>query len=101
MHKMSKKVKFLYAAPPVTLPNPLAVTSFFDLLDRIVQLIFVAGLAVSPVFLIWGAFQFLTSAGDAKKVTSGTNIIKYTVIGLVVIIFARAIVSIIKNVIGG
>lgn len=99
---MSKKVKILYGATPfTTLPNPLAVTSFFELLDRVIQLIFVTGLALSPVFLIWGAFQFLTSAGDAKKVTSGTDIIKYTIVGIVVIVFARAIVFIIRNVIGG
>lgn len=95
---------FLYAAPAgigVTLPNPLAVNTFFELLESIIQLIFIAGIAISPVFVIWGGFMFITAAGDARKVTSAANILKYAFVGILIIIFARSVVFIIKNVIGG
>ena len=48
---------------------------------------------ISVIMLIWGGIRYATSAGDSNKVTSAKNTILYAIIGLVVAIFAWAIVN--------
>ena len=48
---------------------------------------------LSVVMLIWGGILYTTSSGDSNKVTTAKNTIMYAVIGLVVAIFAYAIVN--------
>lgn len=48
---------------------------------------------VAVVMMIYGGFQFLTSAGDAAKVAKAKNIVMYSVVGLVVAVLAYAIVN--------
>lgn len=52
---------------------------------------------LSVIMLIWGGIRYATSAGDSNKVTAAKNTILYAVIGLVVAIFAYAIVNFIIN----
>jgi hypothetical protein len=52
----------------------------------------IAGIT-AVIMIMVGAFQYLTSAGDTGKVTSGKNIIIYALVGLVVIVIARTIVG--------
>jgi uncharacterized membrane protein len=53
---------------------------------------------VTVVFLIIGGFFYLTSAGNEEQSEKGKKIIINSIIGLVVIILAYAIVSIIGSV---
>lgn len=48
---------------------------------------------VAVIVIILGGFTYITSNGDAAKVTKGKNIILYGVIGLVVALLAFAIVN--------
>lgn len=48
---------------------------------------------LAVVMIIVGGLKYITSGGDAAKLTSAKNTILYSVIGLVVAIFAYAIVS--------
>ncbi len=54
-------------------------------------LIFVIG-AVAVIMIVVGAFKFVTSGGSAEQVKSAKNTILYSVIGLVIAVFAYAIV---------
>ena len=47
---------------------------------------------LAVIMLIFGGIKYATSAGDSNKVTSAKNTIMYAVIGLIVAIFAWAIV---------
>jgi hypothetical protein len=53
---------------------------------------------VAALFLIVGGFLYLTSAGNEEQTEKGKKILVNSVIGLVVIILAYAIVSIIGSV---
>lgn len=55
-------------------------------------LLFVVG-AVSVIMLIFGGIRYTTSGGNANSVTAAKNTIMYAIIGLVVAIFAYAIVN--------
>lgn len=57
---------------------------------------------VAVIVVILGAFNFLTSQGDASKVTKGKNTIIWGIVGLIVAIMAFAIVNfILSSVFGG
>lgn len=68
-------------------------TSLMDTVKTIINVIIgLIGLA-SVAFIIYGGFQYITSAGDAAKVKRAKDTILYSVIGLVVAILAFAIVN--------
>lgn len=64
-----------------------------DLVKNIINLLLMAIGIVSVIMLIIGGFKYTTSNGDANQVTSAKNTIMYSIIGLVVAIFAFAIVN--------
>lgn len=49
--------------------------------------------AVAVIMVIFGGFQFATSAGDASKAAKGRNTLLYALAGLVVAAFAYAIIN--------
>ena len=63
-------------------------------------LLFVTG-AVSVIMLIFGGIKYTTSNGDQNAVTSAKNTIMYAVVGIVVAIFAYAIVGFVINAFNG
>lgn len=62
-------------------------------------------LAISAIValgaLIWGGFSYITSLGDEKKVDKAKNIIKYAVIGLIVILLSFVILTAVRSLVGG
>lgn len=64
-----------------------------DLVKNIINLLLMAIGIVSVIMLIIGGFKYTTSNGDSNQVTSAKNTIMYSVIGLVIAIFAYAIVN--------
>lgn len=56
---------------------------------------------VAVIFIIYGGFLYLTSAGDASKVKKGRDSILYAVIGLIIVGIAFAVVNfVIVNILG-
>jgi magnesium-transporting ATPase (P-type) len=91
-----------YDPPPnqVCICNPLKAPDFETLISNIINFIFYAALGIVPLVVVIGAFNILTSGGDPKKVETGKNIIVYALIGLIVVMLAKGIVAIIKNMLG-
>jgi len=56
--------------------------------------------ALVGIFIIVGAMMIITAGGVPEKVTAGRNYILYAVIGMVVFLFARAIPSIARAILG-
>ncbi len=80
--------------------NPLQACDFQELIDKIMNFIFVLAVVAVPLIIIVGAFQLLTSGGDPKKIGAGKNIITYALIGLAIILLARGIIAMIQQAIG-
>lgn len=67
------------------------------LITKIINvLLFVIGI-ISVIMIIIGGIRYATSNGDANSVTAAKNTILYAIVGLVVAIFAYAIVSFVNN----
>ncbi len=55
-------------------------------------LLFVVGF-LSVIMLIWGGLRYIISGGNSGAVTAAKNTILYAIVGLVIAIFAYAIVN--------
>ncbi len=80
--------------------SPITHTTFGSLIDAIINFIFNIAIVVVPLMVIIGAFNLLTAAGDPKKITTGKNIITYTLIGFAIILLAKGVIAMIEEVIG-
>ena len=57
---------------------------------------------LSVIMLIFGGFRYIVSGGQKEKVTAAKNTILYAIIGLLVAVFAYAIINfVIMTVISG
>lgn len=63
------------------------------IIGSIVQVLLTAVGVISVIMIVIGGIMFATSSGDAQKTAKARNTILYAVIGLVVSIFAAAIVN--------
>ena len=72
---------------------PDNVTEDDGLIKKVVNLLLWAIGIVSVIMIIIGGIRYATSNGDSTQVTAAKNTIMYAVIGLVIAIFAYAIVK--------
>jgi heme/copper-type cytochrome/quinol oxidase subunit 2 len=52
---------------------------------------------VAVIFVIFGGFKYITSAGDSNKVSSAKSTIIYALVGLVIVALAQIIVVFVLN----
>ena len=83
-----------------TIDNPLEFNSLEELMNRIVNFVFIIALSVVPALYVIGGFMMVTSAGDATKFGKGMKMLLYTSIGLVIILLSRGIVALLQNIMG-
>lgn len=55
---------------------------------------------VAVIMIVYGGLQYVTSAGDPNKTKKAKNTILYSVIGLLVIIFAATIINFVVGAVG-
>jgi hypothetical protein len=48
---------------------------------------------IAVIMIVYGGFRYITSGGDATKVTSARNTILYAIIGLIIVALAQFIVK--------
>lgn len=80
--------------------NPLRYDTFEALLDAIATFLFWVGMAIAPVLLIIAGFYFVTSGGNPEKFKTGKNIVIYTIIGVVIMLFASGLIKVLQSVLG-
>lgn len=67
--------------------------SLNGLVGKIVNIISIIVGIIAVIMIIIGGFKYITSGGDAGKVTSAKNTILYAVIGIVIVALAQFIVK--------
>ncbi|MFA4998862.1 MAG: hypothetical protein WC514_02475 [Candidatus Paceibacterota bacterium] len=80
--------------------KPCGVCCLMNALYTITDWVFIVTIAIVMLFVIMGAFTFVTSAGDPEKTKSGRLYITYAAIGLAIGLMARAVPGIVRMVIG-
>lgn len=84
----------------ISIENPLTATSVEALVGSIINFLVIVALALSSLMIVIAGYHFVTAGGDPKKIDTAKKIILYTLIGLGIIMFAKAVNSILKLVIG-
>jgi hypothetical protein len=80
-------------AEDITIKNPIKHESFIDVINAFIDYVFLLGMAVSPVFFLLAAFYFLAHGGNEKNIAKAKNIIKYTLIGIVILLLSKGLVN--------
>jgi TRAP-type C4-dicarboxylate transport system permease small subunit len=79
---------------------PFNPGSLFDIINRILPIVYsVAGIILFGL-IIYGGFMWLTSAGDPDKVRKAVNTIVNAVIGVAIIIFAYFATRVVSGILG-
>lgn len=82
----------------VTFPNPLGdIQNISDLLDSILDWLIPIGITLCTIMIIIGGIMFMTAGGSEDKVTRAKKTLTYAVIGLVVLLIAKGIETIILS----
>ncbi len=81
-------------------PNPLAATTFSELITNIAKFLLNLALAFAFIMIIWAGFKFVTSGGNEEKLTSAKRNFTWTIIGIAIILAANALVTYIQEVLG-
>jgi len=85
----------------VTITNPAEWTTFQELIDAILNFIFYVGVVIFPIMAVIAGFLFLSSGGDPSKIKKAKDILLYSIIGLLIILLAKGIISMLESLLGG
>lgn len=79
--------------------NPLGSQdqTISGLIDKIATWLLGIGSIVAVIVVLWAAFLFMTSGGNATRVTQARKTLLYAIIGLTVLLLAKGVTSIIQN----
>lgn len=75
--------------------DPTGAGAISNFLSRLVGLFFTLALVVALFMFLWAAVEWMTSGGEKEKVASARNKIIYTIIGIVLLATAFAILNIV------
>jgi hypothetical protein len=84
----------------VTIPNPIGYSSLGELIHGIVNFIRNVALVIAPIIFIIAGLMYYFAGGNPEKAKNATNVIKYAIIGLVIILIANGITAVIKDIMG-
>jgi hypothetical protein len=82
----------------VQIENPLKADSFAELLDMVINFIFIMSLGITPIIIIIAGFLFITAMGDPQKIQTAKRVIIWALIGLTVVLCAKGLVNLFKEV---
>ena len=71
-----------------------------DLVKNIINILLTVASVVAVIMIIIGGIRYATSNGDSNSVSAAKNTILYSVVGLVIAIFAYAIVNFVVDQVG-
>ncbi len=83
-----------------TIENPLGHDTFADLINAIVVFVRTVALFVAPIVFIVAGFMYYTAGGNPEQAKKATDLIKYAVVGLVIILIANGITYLIADIMG-
>ncbi len=80
--------------------NPIEHETIESLINAIFSFVQVLIISITAILFLYAGIKYHQAQGSPEKAKEATNIIKYTIIGVVVILIARGSASIIKSIMG-
>lgn len=94
------KVVLVIPIPIIPPPGSIINASLENIPQFIIQLIFVIGIIIAIVFLIYGGIKWVLSGGDKTAVEAARNHIVAAIVGLVIIAGSFVIFSLVFQLLG-
>ena len=73
------------------------VTSPNDLIVRVINILLGVAFLFAVLFLIWGGFRYIFSAGNEESAEAGRNTVINSLIGVAIIVLSYVIVQIVSR----
>jgi hypothetical protein len=83
-----------------SIPNPIPHDTLGELIHAIVSFIRNVALMIAPILFILAGLKYYFAGGNPAKANEATNMIKWTIIGLAIILVANGITAVIKDIMG-
>lgn len=83
------------------LPDEAGVDDIKDLIVNLILVVLDFILLVAVVYVIIAGIRLIVSGGDEGQKDKAKNTIIYVIIGIIIVLFARVIVSLVNNLFGG
>jgi hypothetical protein len=71
---------------------PWTLRDLLNVLGNFAQFMFIAGLAIAVIFIIWGGITYMTASGDDTKIATAKKRIIWGLVGAAIIIGVGAII---------
>ena len=91
---------FALTNTPLTLPNPVGVSTFPQVIANITQFLVYIAIPLTAIMVLVGGFQMITAGGDPEKFSKGRKTLMYAAIGFAIVLLASGIAAIIQNFLG-
>lgn len=75
-------------------------TEVDETINRLIRIVFAVSALLTFAYLIWGAFQWITSGGDKSKTDKARSAIIAAVVGLIIVASSYAILVVALNFLG-
>lgn len=95
------KIELLSGSGTFALQNPLQADTFQELVENIINFVWIISIVVAPLMILVAGFLFLTAAGRADQLIMARKMIFWTIIGFVVITLAQGIIAMLEGILGG
>jgi len=74
---------------------------FNDVVVYIINILIAIVAVIAVLFLIWGGFRYITSAGNDEIAEGAKKTIQNSIIGLVIVILSYTIITVVSNALFG
>ncbi len=83
--------------PSFGIAGSTTLTGSAGLITNIIRMLLLIAGAIAVLFVIFGGFQYLTSAGNAEQAEKGKTTLVNAIIGIVIIILSYVIINVVVN----
>ena len=84
----------------IKISNPITSKTLGKFMERIATFIGYVGIAMVPLMILIGAYYLITGGGDPERISTGKRVLWYALIGLAVIMFAKGLAYMVRDVLG-
>ncbi len=91
-----KEIALIIGTQNITAPGGLPQGGFpilTSVLRNGITIFILIALSLAAVFIVWSGIQWITSGGDKQKLAAARARLTWTIVGLLVVLFAFAIVA--------
>lgn len=89
-----------FAYGDVGVPNFLKANDFAQLVDKVAGYIFMIGMPIAVIMILYGGLLFLTSSGNEEKVKKAKRALTYAMIGVAILLIGKGFISLLASILG-